>query len=123
MGRHWRIYPHDPARIGHLERSAGIPAVVAQLLICRGIYDPREARQFLEARLSGLRDPHDLPGIEAAAERIDLAVRAQRRIVVYGDYDADGMTATAILNALPGTAGCRRQVLRSPPTARGLRAE
>ena len=97
MGKHWRIYPHDPVRISQLERSAGVPAVVAQLLLGRGIYEPGLARHFIEAKLSGLRDPDELPGATEAADLINDAIRSKRRVVVYGDYDADGMTATAIL--------------------------
>ena len=97
MGKRWRIHPHDSDRITRLERSAGVPAVVAQLLICRGVYDPRHARTFLEAKLAGLRDPETLPGVAAAVERIHDSVQAGRRIVIYGDYDADGMTATALV--------------------------
>jgi single-stranded-DNA-specific exonuclease len=97
MPKRWRIATHDLDRVSALERSAGIPAVVAQLLIGRGIHEPQAARQFLEAKLSELRDPDLLPGASQAAEILHDAVRAGRRIVVYGDYDADGMTATAIL--------------------------
>ncbi len=97
MAKHWRIHPHDSARIVALERAAAIPAVVAQLLICRGICDPQSAGDFLDAKLSSLRDPEELPGLPAAADRIMAAVSAGRRIVVYGDYDVDGMSATAIL--------------------------
>ena len=97
MAKQWRIHPHDPARIVELERSAGIPAVVARLLLCRGISDPRVARDFIEARLGTLRDPEDLPGVAAAAERIMAAIAAGRRIVIYGDYDVDGMSGTALL--------------------------
>ena len=97
MAKQWRIHPHDSARIVALERSAAVPAVVAQLLLCRGIHDPRVARDFLEARLASLRDPEELPGLTDAADRITAAVAAGRRIVIYGDYDVDGMSATAIL--------------------------
>ncbi len=97
MAKQWRIHPHDPARIVALERAANVPAVVAQLLICRGICDPRGVRDFLEARLSDLRDPEELPGLTAAADRVMAAAKAGRRIVVYGDYDCDGMSGTAIL--------------------------
>jgi single-stranded-DNA-specific exonuclease len=97
MPKLWRIATHDVDRVTALERSAGIPAVVAQLLIGRGIQEPQAARQFLEAKLSELRDPEQLPGAVLAAELLHEAVRAGKRIVVYGDYDADGMTATAIL--------------------------
>jgi len=70
---------------------------VAQLLICRGISDPERVRSFLDPRLADLRDPETLPGCREAARLVHEAVRQKRRIVVYGDYDVDGMTGTAIL--------------------------
>ncbi|OHB73026.1 MAG: single-stranded-DNA-specific exonuclease RecJ [Planctomycetes bacterium RBG_13_63_9] len=97
MAKRWRIHPHDPDRIAALGRSAGIPAVVAQLLICRGITDPEPARVFLHPKLSALRDPEELPGCNQAAEIIHRAIRGGKRIAVYGDYDVDGMTGTALL--------------------------
>jgi single-stranded-DNA-specific exonuclease len=97
MPKLWRIHAHDPARIAALEREAGVPSVVAQLLLCRGVCDPRDIREFLDCKLAGLRDPDLLPGVPEAAEKIMAAIRARRPIVVYGDYDADGMTATALL--------------------------
>jgi single-stranded-DNA-specific exonuclease len=97
MPKRWLIREHDPAQIVRLEREAGVSAVVAQLLVGRGITDPLVARSFLEPKLNGLRDPEELPGVPAAAERLTAAIAAGRSIVVYGDYDADGMTATAIL--------------------------
>lgn len=97
MAKHWRIHPHDSERIAALQRAAGVPAVVAQLLICRGICDPVQARLFLEPKLSGLHDPEMLPGCLQAAEHVHAAIRAGKRIVVYGDYDVDGMTGTALL--------------------------
>jgi single-stranded-DNA-specific exonuclease len=98
MGKRWRIHPHDPELVTFLERRARVSPVVAQLLICRGVRDPEQARLFLDAKLTGLRDPELLPGVSAAAERLHAAVQAKRRIVIYGDYDADGMTATGLLH-------------------------
>jgi single-stranded-DNA-specific exonuclease len=97
MAKRWRIATYDPVRVAALERAAGIPSVVAQLLLGRGIDHPDLARHFLEAKLSGLRDPQELPGTMRAAEILQQAIRDGRRITVYGDYDCDGMTATAIL--------------------------
>src|ERR1044071_2054486 len=95
--KRWRFQPHDADRISRLEQTAGISPIVAQLLISRGVYESDAARIFLDAKLTGLRDPDLLPGAGAAADRIYTAVRERRKIVVYGDYDADGMTGTAIL--------------------------
>ncbi len=97
MAKRWRIYPHDPDRIETLRRAAGIPAVVAQLLICRGITDPGQAQAFLNPKLTDLHDPEQLPGCTQAAEVIHQAIAAGERIVIYGDYDVDGLTGTAIL--------------------------
>src|SRR5687768_12214020 len=97
MAKRWRVHPHDPDRILRLQQAADIPAVVAQLLLCRGIHDPRTARDFLEARLSSLRDPEDLPGVAEAANRLHAAIAERRKVVIYGDYDVDGMTGTAML--------------------------
>src|SRR6476660_7377931 len=95
--KRWRFQPHDAERIERLGQAGGISPIVAQLLISRGVYDGDAARTFLDAKLTGLRDPDLLPGAADAADRIYAAVRAGRKIVVYGDYDADGMTGTAIL--------------------------
>ncbi len=97
MPKRWRIHPHDPSRIAALQRAANVPAVVAELLVCRGVTDPIVARDFLAPKLSSLRDPELLPGCREAATRIHEAVAAGRKILVHGDYDVDGMTGTAIL--------------------------
>ena len=97
MPKHWRIATHDPDRVAALERSAKVPTVVAQLLLCRGIEDPADARRFLDAKLTGLRDPEELAQATDAAGILYDAIEAGRSIVIYGDYDADGMTASAIL--------------------------
>jgi len=106
--KRWRIQPHDAAVVAGLERSAGVSAIVARLLAARGLTDAAAARTFLAGTLQDLRDPELLPGIPAAADRILAAVRGGEPIVIYGDYDADGMCATAILigcvEALGGTA-------------------
>ncbi len=97
MSKRWRIASCDPQDVATLQQAAGIPAVVAQLLLSRGISDPAEAREFLDPKLNGLRDPAELPGATQAAELIFAAIGANKKITIYGDYDADGMTATAIL--------------------------
>ena len=97
MEKRWRIRPHDSARIAALERSAGIPPVLAQLLLNRGLDAAGPIHAFLDAKLSSLREPEELPGVPEAVECLAATIRAGRRIYIYGDYDADGMTAAAIL--------------------------
>ena len=97
MPKLWRIVPHDAGQVQDLQRACGLPAIVAQLLLRRGIRSSDEIERFIDPKLTHLRDPNELPGLSAAVTRIGDAVIQRRRIVVYGDYDADGMTATAIL--------------------------
>lgn len=68
-----------------------------RVLSARGLSDPERARLFLGPRLVNLHDPSLIPDLDRAAERLLEAVRGRERIVIYGDYDVDGVTATAIL--------------------------
>ncbi|QDV81105.1 single-stranded-DNA-specific exonuclease RecJ [Planctomycetes bacterium TBK1r] len=97
MKRKWRIVPHDAARVDQLIRGSGLPPVVAQLLVSRGVYDRKAADAFLSTKLTGLRDPQELPGVPEATELVAEAIAAKTPIAIYGDYDCDGMTGTAIL--------------------------
>ncbi|HBJ35189.1 MAG TPA: single-stranded-DNA-specific exonuclease RecJ [Planctomycetaceae bacterium] len=97
MQKSWRILPHDSGRVELLMRSAGVPAVVAQLLVGRGVYRADDARLFLESKLVGLRDPMELPGVPEASAIVLDAIQKSVPITIYGDYDADGMTGASIL--------------------------
>ena len=68
-----------------------------QLLAARGVVTADAAQSFLDTKLSSLRDPEELPGLPQAADRIHAAIEQRRQITIYGDYDADGMTSTALL--------------------------
>jgi single-stranded-DNA-specific exonuclease len=74
----------------------GCPPFLARLLALRGMSDPAEARLFLDPRLKNLADPFLLPGMGAAIERILQAIDRRERIVLYGDYDVDGVTSLAL---------------------------
>src|SRR5262245_6724134 len=97
MPKIWKLPLHDAGEIAALSRELQVSAVVAQLLLSRGMSEPDRARSFLEASLKGLHDPALLPGAVDAAERIVAAIGAKRRIVVYGDYDVDGVAGAALL--------------------------
>src|SRR5947208_16882146 len=107
MNARWRLRPHDPTRILDLSRGSGLSPLVAQLLLNRGIDGPRRAVAFLEARMGSLHDPELLPGAVEAAERIVGAIRSGRRIVIYGDYDVDGVCGTSLLWSCLKLAGAR----------------
>lgn len=75
----------------------GLTPLVAQILHNRGVELDENPSVFLSPQLKGLIPPDQLPGASAAAERIAAAVRDKKSIVIYGDYDVDGITALAIL--------------------------
>jgi single-stranded-DNA-specific exonuclease len=77
-------------------RELGLPPFVAELLCRRGFSTPALASPFLEPRLKTLSDPFLLPNMEAAVQRLLAAIDARERIVLYGDYDVDGVTSLAI---------------------------
>ena len=97
MDRIWQITPHDPDLVDRLEKSAGVSPVIAQLLAARGITDPVRIQKFLTASMGDLHDPGLLPNMSEGAEAVFDAVRQKKKIVVFGDYDCDGMSGTAIL--------------------------
>jgi single-stranded-DNA-specific exonuclease len=97
MPRPWRIAPFDEARVRGLAARLNVSPVLAQVLAARGYDSAEQAEKFLDARLNELHDPELLPGVSAAADRIVAAVKAGRRIMIYGDYDVDGVTATSLL--------------------------
>lgn len=93
----WQLLAHDRDAIERLATSLRLAPVVAQLLLNRGLGDAASARRFLEAPLAGLHPPEALAGVPEAAARLHAAVQQGRRVCVYGDYDVDGITGTAIL--------------------------
>ena len=103
--RPWRFAPLDPGRVRRLSDALDIGPLTAQVLIARGLDDPKAARAFLHPTAKHLHDPETLPGCPAAADRIVAAVKAGRRITIYGDYDVDGVTSTAMLVDLLRRAG------------------
>jgi single-stranded-DNA-specific exonuclease len=71
--------------------------LVSRVLASRGIGSGADATKFLEPKIADLHDPSLLPGLERSAERVLHAIATGQRIVIYGDYDVDGITASAIL--------------------------
>ncbi len=86
-----------PDLTGHVAETLGLPRPAMQLLAARGITTADELDRFLAPSLATLSDPFDFPNMLAAAERIWLAIDRNEPITIFGDFDADGIAATAIL--------------------------
>ena len=94
--KRWQINPAQPAAAELAARLKTSP-LIAQILLNRGISNYDDAQAFLKPSLLMLADPSLIPGLSAAAARVAKAIRDREKIVIYGDYDVDGITATSIL--------------------------
>ena len=93
----WQVATPDPAAQVRLAAELSLSPLLCQVLINRGITDATSARTFLTPSLHGLHDPYQILGMDAAVRRITAAVQQGEPMAVYGDYDVDGVTATALL--------------------------
>jgi len=97
MSTDWETVSCDHEAADRLADETGLPTCLSRILVSRGIVTPEDANRFLRPRLSDLSDPFLLHGMTEAVEQIRRALDERTNIVVFGDYDADGVTATAIL--------------------------
>lgn len=96
QSRRWTVaQPHEAAR--GLADTLRTSELVAQILLNRGVIEPSDCLSFLQPSLKTLHEPSLIPGCMQGCARIARAIREQEQIVIYGDYDADGITAVAIL--------------------------
>src|SRR2546421_2952839 len=105
----WIVRERDHARAGQLASTLGVSPIVAHLLIARGYDHAESARSFLKPTLNQLHDPFLMRGMSDAVARLVQAIDRQEPILIYGDYDVDGTTGTAVLlralRMLGATAG------------------
>ena len=93
----WTIASSNPAAVEKLVRELSLTPPASRVLCSRGLGQLEQARRFLEPRLADLHDPLRLAGMEAAVTRLRHAIERKERILLYGDYDADGTSAVVIL--------------------------
>ena len=93
----WEIIPTSSEQSQELSESLGVSRLTAKLLINRGIKTVEEAERFLNASMDQLHPPLTMSGMKEAVERVCRAVTERERIVIYGDYDVDGISATSLL--------------------------
>lgn len=97
MQKRWSIEPDHSQEEVQLAAELKVSPIVAKLLINRGLGDPHKARQFLAADMDSLLSPWDLKGMREAVACVTKTMEEGGSIVVYGDYDVDGITATSVV--------------------------
>jgi len=98
LSKRWEIAPENPRVEEKLTAALQIRPLAARLLVNRGITSIEAAREFLTPSLQRLHDPFLMRGMAEAVNRLTRSIQSQESIVIYGDYDVDGITATAVLS-------------------------
>ncbi len=95
--RRWLLPQTDSAQAASLAHEARLPLLIAELLLARGVSSAAQAASFFAPSLDHLLDPYSMLGMAQAVERIEQAIALGETILIYGDYDVDGTTATVLL--------------------------
>jgi single-stranded-DNA-specific exonuclease len=109
VSKKWVVREPDTGRGAELASALGVSPIVAGLLLARGYHDTGSAEAFLNPALNQLHDPFLMRGMSQAVERVQRAIDNHEPILIYGDYDVDGTSGTAVLlralRMLGATAG------------------
>jgi single-stranded-DNA-specific exonuclease len=103
----WTPAPPQPLLAGQLASKLKISPLLAQCLVNRGFSEPSAIESFLSPRLKNLADPFLLPNMAAAVDRLFRAREQNEPLVIFGDYDVDGVTSTALLTEVLCALGWR----------------
>jgi single-stranded-DNA-specific exonuclease len=95
--RRWIFPETDGVEATALAREAGLPLLIAELLVARGVGNASAAEHFLRPSIDQLLDPYSMHGMSIAVARVQQAIAAREPILIYGDYDVDGTTAIVLL--------------------------
>lgn len=97
MAKRWLIQEADETKVENLAQQIGLPVSIVRVLFLRGFSTEVDIKSFLHSSLAGLQSPFELSGMMAAAERIAKAIENRESILIHGDFDADGISSTALL--------------------------
>lgn len=97
MNKKWECYNIDDNKVEELVEQKHISNLLASILVNRGITEEKELEVFLNPTRKDFYDPFLLPDMEIAVDRIIKAVNNKEKIMIYGDYDADGITSVSVL--------------------------
>jgi single-stranded-DNA-specific exonuclease len=103
----WKTKECAEDSVARLIQDQNLYPPLARMLASRGFLDPNSVDHFLNPRLSDLSDPFLLPGMDQAVDRIWKAIDTGQQIVVFGDYDVDGITSTALMIQVLGRLGAK----------------
>ena len=100
MKMRWTCHPLDEKKVSALSSHLGVSAITAGVLVRLGLADPDAANKFLHPQLKHLEDPFILSGLRQTVKRLRKAMSERENVVIFGDYDVDGVTSTTLLTSI-----------------------
>ena len=105
MNKKWELFEENKKIVEKLKKQFDLPDLLATCLVNRGIVDEDELRVFLEPTRNDFHDPFEMPDMKKAVDRINKAIKNKEKVIIYGDYDVDGITSTMVLKKFLGEHG------------------
>ena len=99
MNKKWQIYETDKEKVEKISKKYNINELLATILINRNIVDEEDIRLFLEPTRADFHDPFLITDMEKAVNRSIKAINNQEKVIIYGDYDVDGITSITVLKS------------------------
>ena len=99
MNKKWQIYQSDYEKIKELQEKYNINKLLATILSNRGIIEEKQIKKFLDPKRTDFYNPFLMPDMESAVNRILKVIEKKEKIIIYGDYDVDGITSVTVLKS------------------------
>ena len=99
MNKKWQIYETDEEKIKQIQEKYNINKLLATILSNRNIIEEKDLRKFLKPNRNDFYDPFLIKDMDIAVERIIKAIKNNEKVIIYGDYDVDGITSITVLKS------------------------
>ena len=99
MNKKWEINRTDEEKVKEIENKYHINNLLAKILVNRGITTEKNIKEFLNPTRKDFYNPYLMPDMEKAVERILKAIEDKEKVLIYGDYDVDGITSVTVLKS------------------------
>ena len=99
MNKKWQIYQTDENKVKEVQEKYQINKLLATILVNREITEKKQIEKFLNPKRNDFYNPYEMPDMEKAIERIIKAIENKEKIIIYGDYDVDGITSVTVLKS------------------------
>lgn len=99
MNKKWQFYKIEESKVKEIAEKYGINKVLATILVNRNIVEDDDVKIFLNPTRNDFHDPYMMPDMEKAVKRILEAIENKEKVIIYGDYDVDGITSTTVLKS------------------------